>query len=247
MGNSASGKSDGPAAAPPMPLFYRQPELLSPERHAGKSLSRTINFSFARGTNSVPLNGVEFASAQRHYPIVFTPGEPALPVTVLGLRDEENRFVDPDGRWQPGYYIPAYIRRYPFVFMTTSGEESFTLCIDVASEFVTDGVDNPLFAKGQPTETTKNALGFCAAFQAEFVKTREFCSALAEHKLLDVRSADINLADGRKFMFGAFRVISEERFKALADDVILAWHKRGWLAWIHAHFMSFASWGSLTG
>lgn len=256
-----SGKKDGnggaplglapgaPAAANPpasgLPLFYRQPELLSPDRHGGKSLARETNFKFARATNSVPLNCVEFALAQRHYPVVFTPANPPLPVAVLGLRDEQNRFVGADGRWLPGHYIPAYVRRYPFVFTTTQGEEQFALCVDAASEFIVDGGDNPLFQDGKPTQTTNNALNFCAAFQAEFVKTRDFCAALDEQKLLDVKAADVNLPGGQKLVFGNFRVVNEQRFQALPDAVILDWSKRGWLGLVYAHFMSFASWGQL--
>jgi len=246
MGSSAGNPSSAGGVPPALPLFYRQPELLSAEQHAGKSIARAVDFRFARATNSVPLNGVEFALAQRHYPIVFTSSDPVVPAAVLGLRDQQNRFVSAEGCWAPGHYIPAYIRRYPFVFVAAPGEETFGLCLDMASEFVVDGTDNPLFTSGQPTELTKNALAFCAAYQAEYAVTRKFCAALVEQNLFDTRSADIRLADGQKLMLGTFRVISEERFNALPDATILDWRKRGWLAWIYAHLMSFASWGGLT-
>lgn len=247
-GSLALAPSGQSAAAPAaLPLFYKRPELLSPDRHGGKSLARSINFRFARATNSVPLNAVEFVLAQRHYPIVFTPANPPLPVAILGLRDEQNLFVNAEGGWKPGHYIPAYIRRYPFVFTTNTGEQSFALCVDAASEFIVEGADNPLFADGKPTQTTNNALNFCAAFQAEFNKTRDFCAALEEQKLLDVKTADVNLPGGQKLVFGNFRVVSEARFQALPEAVVLDWHKRGWVGLVYAHLLSFGSWAHLTG
>ena len=228
------------------PLFYRNPMPLTPERHGKKSLARQINFRFARPTNSVPLNIVEFALAQRSYPIVFTASDPVVPVALLGLRDEENLFVGRDGRWEDGVYAPAYMRRYPFVFMTGTDAKSFVLCIDEASEFIVDGDENPLFKNGQPTEATKNALAFCSAFQAEFEKTQQFCRALSEQKLFETKSADIGLAGGKRLVFGAFRAVNEANFNALPDSVVSDWHKRGWLGPLFAHTMSFANWGPLT-
>ena len=244
----ARPSSAAPGSAPAaLPLFYKQPELLSPDRHGGKSLAKSINFRFARATNSVPLNSVEFALAQRHYPIVFTPANPPLPVAILGLRDEQNLFVNAEGGWKPGHYIPAYVRRYPFVFTTSAGEESFALCVDAASEFIVDGAENPLFENGKPTQTTNNALNFCAAFQAEFNKTRDFCAALEEQKLLDVKAADVALPGGQKLVFGNFRVVNEARFQALPEAVVLDWYKRGWMGLVYAHLLSFGSWAHLTG
>lgn len=236
-----------PAASPQaaLPVFYRQPELLSSERHAHKSLASKPDHRFAQETNAVPLNGVELELAQRHYPIVFSDEATPFPMAILGLRTAENLFIGAPGTWREGIYVPAYVRRYPFVFMSGPDQKQFALCIDAASAFIVDGDSNPFFRDGQPTELTKNALAFCASFQAEYEKTRAFAAALAEHKLLESRTANIDLGDGQKVMFGPFRAIDGAKLAALPNAVIADWLRSGWLGWIYAHLMSAANWAAL--
>lgn len=236
-----------PAEAPraPLPVFYQRPELLTAERHAQKSLAATLDHRFARNANAVPLNGVELELAQRHYPIVFSEEAAPFPMAILGLRTAENLFLGAAGTWQEGIYVPAYVRRYPFVFMTGPDQKQFALCIDAASGFVVDGDGNPFFREGQPTALTKNALAFCASFQAEYEKTRAFAAALAERGLLESRTASIELGDGRKVAFGPFRAIDVAKLGALPNAVIADWLRSGWLGWIYAHLMSAANWAAL--
>ena len=40
-----------------------------------------------------------------------------VPVAILGLRGAANQFVNSEGAWREGKYIPAYVRRYPFILM----------------------------------------------------------------------------------------------------------------------------------
>ena len=58
-----------------------------------------------------------------------------MPAALLGIRDKENLYVGQNGNWN-AKYVPAFIRRYPFVFSSTDGGR-FTLCLD--HEF--DGVN----------------------------------------------------------------------------------------------------------
>lgn len=225
-----------------MPVFYQRPELLSSERHSGKSLATKLDHRFAEGANSVPLNGVELELAQRHYPIVFSEEAAPFPMAILGLRTAQNLFIVGAGTWQERIYVPAYVRRYPFIFMTGADQSQFALCIDAASPFIVDGDANPFFRGGQPTELTKNALAFCASFQAENEKTRVFAAALAEHNLLESRTADIDLGQGQKLVFGPFRVVDANKLGALPNAVIADWLRLGWLGWIFAHLMSAANW-----
>lgn len=229
----------------PLPVFYQRPELLSSDRHARKSLAAALDHRFAQDANAVPLNGVELEFAQRHYPIVFSEEATPFPMAILGLRTAENLFVGASGTWQAGVYVPAYVRRYPFIFMSGPDQKQFALCIDAGSPFVVDGESNPFFRDGQPTELTKNALNFCASFQAEYEKTRAFAAALAEHKLLETRTANIDLGDGQKVVFGPFRAIDAAKLGALPNAVIAEWLRSGWLGWIYAHLMSAANWNTL--
>ncbi|MHB1218041.1 MAG: SapC family protein [Alphaproteobacteria bacterium] len=235
----------GDAAESALPVFYRRPMPLDPGRHGAMSLKRMTNFSFARKTNSVPLNGVEFPFAMRHYPIVFTAGDQPNPVAVLGVRADKNLFVTEWGGWEDGLYVPAYVRRYPFIFMEEGGSDRLILCIDEATDLLTTDSKRPLFADGKPTDVVTHALDFCTEFQAQHAATAEFGRALAAHDLLIPNRADVSLISGEKLSLGGFRIIDESRFHALPDDVFLDWRKRGWLHLVYCHLMSSINWGRL--
>ncbi|MBV9523080.1 MAG: SapC family protein [Alphaproteobacteria bacterium] len=126
-------RNDKAAAAAMMPLFYKNPRPLDPARHSAMSLKTEMNFGFARTTNSVPLNVVEFFTAARHFPIVFMTEPFPSALAVLGVRQDENLFVDERGQWQNDSYIPAYVRRYPFIFFESDDRQTLSLCIDEAA------------------------------------------------------------------------------------------------------------------
>jgi len=227
-------------------FLYERPELMNKEQHGAlgfKPVER--RFAFCSKVRAIPLTLSEIPAAMKDYPIIFASRDNLTPLAVVGVIDEFNLFVDEAGNWEENRYIPGYVRRYPFVFMSGPDQKQFALCIDSASAFIVDGDGNPFFRDGQPTELTKNALAFCASFQAEYEKTRAFAAALAEHKLLESRTANIDLGDGQKVMFGPFRAIDVAKLAALPNAVIADWLRSGWLGWIYAHLMSAANWAAL--
>lgn len=228
-----------------LPLFYKNPRPLNTTTDANLSLALQPDFSFAADTNSVPLLASEFGVACRHYPIVFPQAGGAQPVALLGLRNNQNLFVDATGQWAARCPIPAYVRRYPFILMEDAEQSQFTLCIDETASTVRAGTDNPFFENGQPTALSNKALDFCRAFQEGYTVTQEFAKALIEADLLVENRADIVLDSGEKLTMGGFRVIDEARFNALPDATFLEWRKRGWLPLIHCHLMSTGNWGGL--
>lgn len=228
-----------------LPLFYKSPRPLNTEADALNSLARHPTFNFAATTNSVPLLASEFTLACKHYPIVFTITEGAQPVALLGLRNNDNLFVDAEGQWAASHHIPAYVRRYPFIFMESADQSQFTLCIDEAATAFVPGTDNPFFKDGNPTDMTHKALDFCRAFQGDHVYTQEFAKAIVEADLLIENRADITLNSGEKISLAGFRVIDEKRFNALPDATFLNWRDRGWLPLVYCHLMSASNWGTL--
>ncbi|WP_417318339.1 SapC family protein [Erythrobacter aureus] len=218
-----------------MPLFYRKPELLSAAQH-GNLRIRPGDHSFARDTNAVPLAIIEFGAAMRDYPIVFSAGD-NYPVAVLGL-DHANSFITGD-EWEKAAYIPAYIRRYPFVFADCT-QDSFILAIDRAADnVVAEGEQGePLFQNGEPAELVKNVMAFCRDFHDAHAQTGAFVGALAKRGLLVENQADAKLPSGRAMKLSGFKVVDRQKFEALPDDIVLAWHRKGWLALIHFHLLS---------
>ena len=135
-------------------LFYTNAVPVNKERHADLSVKSGKDFGFARLVNSVPLLTVEFLRAAPEYAVVFAgDGENIIPVAILGAEAERNAFVKDDGSWD-GKYIPAFVRRYPFVFASSDDGKNFTLCLDDGFDGCnTEGKGERLFdAEGNRTQ-----------------------------------------------------------------------------------------------
>lgn len=237
----------GPAAALPatgLPLFYRQPVPLDAVRDAALGLREVADYGYARSTNSLPLTSAEFEAASAHYPIIFAQGARIFAAAVVGLRPDRNAFVDTQGRWTAPY-IPSYVRRYPYIF-TSVADGGLTLCVDrAATALVTEG-GRPLFADGQPTPLTAEAMKFCLDFERQHRATLEFAEALQRANLLTEARADAALAGGEQLSLGTFLVIDTARFEALPDAAFLELRRAGWLQPIYAHLRSQQNWQALT-
>src|SRR6516165_8505789 len=234
---------DGQRAA--LPIFYSRPRPLDATGDRGLSLQSVTNFGFARATNSVLLGAAEYSRAMRNYPIVFTSGEPRVAVAVLGLDGNENLFVGEDGKWREGDYIPAYVRRYPFIFLEQPGKAELTLCIDEGSGLLTQTEDHLLFESGEPSQLLRNALEFCREFHQQTVASAAFVAELARHDLLVPNEARAVLDSGKEMNLRNFVVVDEAKFNALPDEVFLEWRRRGWLFLVYCQLLSMASWAHL--
>jgi len=234
--------SETPDAAanpsPPQPLFYKTPEALTAESHGDLRLKSGADFRFAKGACAVPITDVEFAAASRWYPIVFAT-DPVMPLAVTGLQ-HENLSIDTDGQWVAEHYIPAYVRRYPFVFIEHAG--GLALGLDRSCDRIitsdTNASAEPFFVGGQPSAFTKDAMNFSGQLQAQQRTTATFGAALAEQDILVERQANTVLADGRRYNLQGFKIVDAQKFHELPDAVVLDWHKRGWLGLVQLHFAS---------
>ncbi|MGE0755287.1 MAG: SapC family protein [Alphaproteobacteria bacterium] len=241
----ANLKKDKPAAATQQgqPMFYVQPVPLDAKRHEKAGCTPTANFTFAAETNSIPLNVAEFVEAAKVYPIVFTQGENPSPVVIVGL-EQQNYFVDGKGNWRADTYIPAYVRKYPFVFMGAPEQEQFVLCVDEAAhQFrVRGGKDAlALFTDGKASDMARMALEFCTAYHNHHRMSMEFTKALADAGLLASHASSARLFNGRTIRLGGFQVVDEKKFNALPDEKILEFKKKGWLPFIYFSLLSVSN------
>jgi hypothetical protein len=233
------------APHPTLPVFYHRPRPLNAGHDHGWSLQPTPDFRYACATNSLLLGASEFAPAMRSYPIVFTSTEPRVAVAVLGLEGDENLFVNEDGNWREGAYIPAYVRRYPFIFLEQPDKDELTLCIDEASGLLTQNEHRLLFEAGEPSQLTRNALEFCREFHQQTLTSAAFVGELARHGLLVPNEARAVLNSGKEMTLRDFQIVDEAKFNALPDDVFLEWRRRGWLSLVYCHLLSMANWSHL--
>ena len=242
-----NGKAPQPATTGTLPLFYKNPEPLNADKHATLGLRKNFGFGFTEGINAVPINMIEMPQICHFYPIAFSPDANATPVAILGLRDKENLFLKKDGQWEDSTYIPAYVRRYPFIFSEVPGKDQLTLCVDMDDKVVQNGAEQAFFDKdGKGSQLSNNAMEFCKSYHAAAQQTLEFSKALAASGILVEREAQINVAGNRRINFSGFRIVDEEKLAAMKDKDFLEWRKKGWLPFLYAHLFSGAQWQRLT-
>jgi hypothetical protein len=230
----------------PLPPLYADPVALTASLHGHWRLRAASGAAFAARIGSIPLAASDFAAASRSYPIVFTSGE-AMPVALVGL-EQSNLFVD-GSRWAEGTYVPAYVRRYPFVMIEAGDRSSFALAVDAASDLIGkeqgSAEGTPLFEGEKPSPATLRALEFCRQFSQDHQLARAFCKALTEEGLLLERRADITLPNGRKLAVAGFQVVDPQRFAKLSEQKVVLWHRNGWLGLIHFHLASLERFSDL--
>lgn len=227
-------------------LFYKKPVPLNKKDHKHKKISAEgRTFAFASGTNSVIIAGVEFSEAAKEYPIVFAQaGEQVVPVALLGLRNEENLYVDESGKWD-ARYIPAFVRRYPFVLAETGESGQRAVCIDEAYAGFSDDTGEPLFDGEETTPVLQQALDFLEEYQKQYIRTEAFVSRLRENDLLMSLNAKVDMVDGQQFGLSGLLAVDERKLLQLSDEQALGMFRTGELSWIYCHLMSMGCMGHL--
>jgi hypothetical protein len=226
--------------------IFKNPILLNQVVHKHVKVSKTTDYKFAKDLNSVLITGHEFMESAKHYPIAFLRDKnrnEIMPLALLGLRSEENLFVDNEGKWKEGSYIPAFFRRYPFVLADGQGEAgAYSVSVDAAFEGFDSDDGMPLFdEEGKPTEELNHVIEFLKQYQTNFMLTQELLNKLDEFGLFQEFSADITLPAGEKVAFRGLMRIDEKALMNLDDEKALELYRKGFLAWIYAHLFSLSN------
>ena len=221
-------------------LIYENAVPVSRARHGNWSVEVGADYGFCRSVNSVPLMAVEMPQAAREYPIVFAgTGDQIMPAVILGLRGNENLFLQADGRWD-GDYLPAFVRRYPFVFSTSEDGAKFTLCIDESfAGFNQAAKGARLFDdEGKASGYTENVLKFLQEYQNQFRVTQAFCKHVSFLELLEPMQAEVTLASGEKTSLAGFMAVNRDKLKALSGEKFAALAKTDELELVYLHLQS---------
>jgi len=221
-------------------LFYNEVAPITAERHSNWHAREVKDFSFAKKTNSVPLMAAEFLSALADYPIVFAGDEESvIPVLLLGMRNEVNAFVGPEGDWK-SRYIPAFVRRYPFVLALSDDKEKYYLCIDESFSGFNQSDEGPalITEDGTPTEYTEGVLKFLSQYQAEFERTQAICKKLKDLNLLEAKQVQATAASGETMNVDGFYAVEPTRLASLPSEAIVDLVRSGTYELICFHLAS---------
>ncbi len=231
------------APQPQLPLFYNDLMPLNSRDHSDWKTKPLESAKWMKGQHAIPVTVDEFVQTQRNYPIVFSSGENPLPLALMGLNEGVNTFVNEDGKIEEPVYLPAYIRRYPFMLakLTQEGDD-LSLCFDPTAGSVGAFDDGePLFDdEGKASATTQNVLNFCEQFEGAGQRTKNFIEQLKKHELLMDGEIAISQQDNpdKPFVYRGFQMINQEKLQDVRGDVLREWNKTGMLALIYSQIMS---------
>ena len=154
--------------------------------------------------------------------------------------------MDADGKWD-AHYIPAFIRRYPFVFSKYQDGSRLTLCLDEEhAGWNQDGRGQRLFdTEGERTEYLEEVLGFLQDYQRQFELTQTLGQKLKELDLLQPMASRFKLPSGENAALGGFMAVDRDRLKALPGETLEELVKTEALGLIYAHLSSLENVGAM--
>ena len=228
-------------------LIYNQVTPINKDRHRNWSIKREDNYKFAQELDVVPLMAAEFPNAMKDYSIVFIEAENEfLPVVILAVQSQQNLYLSDEYKWKVKY-IPAFLRRYPFVFSSSEDNQTLVLCLDEQFEgFNEEGRGERLFdADGQQTQYLTNILSFLQEYQKQFEITKLFCKQLKELDLLEPMQANFTIKGEDAKSLTGFSGVNQEKFKQLPGEKLEQLMKTGQLDLFYAHIQSMQNFSTL--
>ena len=225
------------------PIFYQNPVVLNKKEHKDWKIEAVEDYTFAKKTNSVLLMSAEFVLASKEYPVMFVRNNNVVtPIALLGLKEDSNQFVVPKGGWDADY-IPAYVRRYPFILATKEGSDELMLCID--SDY--EGLNSKkaklflLDKHGKPSVITQQAIDLSQSYIDENKKTVEFCKIIDDLGLFEEVQIERTTDEGDIFKLTGVLRIDHKKFTELSDKSVKDLFDSGALEFIYAHFQSLVN------
>ena len=229
------------APANNLPIFYNDLLPLSSLDHVDYRNRQAESAPFLTTQHAVPLTIDEFVPAQRFAPIIFSAGNDSVPLLLMGLNEGVNVFVDEEGKLRGPAYVPAYVRRYPWMLAKLRPDsDDLSLCFDPTSPSIGAFEDGqPLFEDGKPSEQTQGVMKFCEDFEQAAARTSQFVRDLQEMDLLmDGEVAIQTPVAEQPFVYRGFRMVNEEKLRDLRGDQLRKINQNGMLPLIHAHLFS---------
>lgn len=227
-----------------LPLLYSGLEPLNRQAHGDKSFRRIDAVPGIGQTHAIPVTVDEFILCSRHYPVIFSSGDTPVPLALMSLHEGTNTFFDADGRRTEDHaYMPAYIRRYPFLLARlTEDSDQLSLCFDPTSGAVgEDGEGEKLFDGDNPSTAVTEILNFCEQFEQAGQRTAAFMQQLQDMKLLMEGEVAIQPEGSEQpFIYRGFQMIDEQKFRDLRGDELRKMNQNGTLAIIFAHLFSLS-------
>jgi len=225
--------------------MYENVEPLNSVTHLKSGIKEINSFEYAKELIHAPITIAEFYESCKDYPIVFAkdPNDVWTALALTGYKDKENIFIDKKGQWDKNRYIPAFVRRYPFVFMAQADSEELTLAFDVAYKVeISKSKERAFFDDdAKATPFLQNIMSFLTQFQNDAKATAEFIQQLSDWDLLEARMANVVTPAGETFTLNGFYIVNEEKLRHLSKKKREEVYAKNAIPLITAHLISLSN------
>src|SRR5690554_6783747 len=227
--------------------MFLKPTNLDAEQHRDLRFTPNQPYDFARELVMIPVLAGEITRVAREMPIVFPKGE-GVPQALTGVNPGENLHVKDSGHWL-GRYIPAHIRRYPFVLAEVDVSDAqraekgrqYAVQFDAAARHFERPDGHALLdAQGKPTEVLKKVQQILMGLQKDQERTRALVAQLDQAGLLVERSITVTQGE-EKHELGGFRLLDDKALAKLDADTLAKLRDSGALALAYAHLLSLTN------
>ncbi|NQW01266.1 MAG: SapC family protein [Rhodospirillales bacterium] len=211
---------------------------LDVDLHKDLKFEPSVNLKFAATTAMAPIAASEMSRSIRQFPVCFSMDDPLVPVAFMSLLPEKNAFVNAAGAWA-GDYLPAHIRRFPFILGNTDDPDKFTIMFDSDAPELNTFSGKPLYEdNGEMAPALQEVVAFLQAFQSELAATQALLRPLIEKDVLTVQNITVNRPDGSTWTFDGVRAVDGDRLNALDDATLAEWVRSGLMAIVYGHLHS---------
>jgi len=217
--------------------MYKNVKILNPKEHSFYRYTTPDNLYFAKDLNLIPITFSEIKLLCCDFPIVIIKNKEEYMLTLL-VGEKTNQALDENGKWQ-GEYLPAFIRKYPFILSNIENQEQLHLGFDMESGCFSSPEGQALFeADGTPTHIITESMSLLENIAKEMQITGGILAKLAEYEVLEQSSYTITKEGEESRAVGGFFVINREKISKLQDEQLLQISKNGWMEMIELHTLS---------
>jgi len=222
--------------------MFKQLENVTLEAHKELGVKLATDFSQSKELTSAPITANEYYEACKHYPILFAKEANGtwFSLALLGV-EKTNTFIDEENQWRKNCYIPAFVNRYPFLFLEQEGK--LLLTVDTTQQIKkSDAGENYFFEEdGKYSVFLKKLVEALTQTQNFNLLTQDFIKTLDELRILEESGISGKTAEGKEFSVGGFFIVKEEKLAKLTQKAQAKLCKKGYTQLLTAHIISVSN------
>ncbi len=198
-------------------------------------------FDFAKSMDFIPITFSEAKELCCHFPIVITEnsGIAVLAILAKGVGGRGVTAIKENGSFA-GKYIPAFLRRYPFVWVKEAENDTLHLAYESESGCFDAPTGERIFDdEGNPAKILEQIVELMSGIEKEMTITQNILHTLKEREIIQPVNFVAGEGDEAKKV-SYFSAINREKLIEQDDDFLLTTLKNGWMEMIELHLLSLS-------